>query len=360
MRLLHSLATFLVEEAAVRSRRRHRRRLLRRRRLDRAPLRPDPASAGPRSRAPRRAPRSRPRRRLGRARRGAPPRCAARLGVECSVERRPVEPVATRRRRARGRSAPGPLRVPRGRPLPARASASSPPRTIATTRPKPCCCGSGFGSGPLGLAAIERRRGAILRPLLDLDRAELRAALLAAGIDWIEDPTNRDDARPRNRIRRLLEPLPRDLTARLASIAASARDGARSAVDRALVEALDARREFDGASASLSAMRRLPSTLVSPALATLHRQAGLPYPASRRAAAEIERQMKGGGLPDCDCGRGLRLGGARLAFAPRAEGERRTRPRSFHVYSDIARGAGGQGTFTPFPPGSCSGSPSGV
>ena len=88
-----------------------------------------------------------------------------------------------------------------------------------------------FGSGPLGLASIERRRGAILRPLLDLDRAELRAALAEAGIDWIEDPTNRDGARPRNRIRLLLEPLPDDLTTRLAAIADRAR-AARSAVDR--------------------------------------------------------------------------------------------------------------------------------
>jgi hypothetical protein len=123
-------------------------------------------------------------------------------------------------------------------------------------------------------------------------------------------------------MRRLLASADPDLAGRLAAIATRAR-GARPAVDRALVRALDARREFDGASASFSAMRRLPSTLVSTALATLHRQAGLPYPASRRAAVEIERQIERGGLPDCDCGRGFgwEVRGSRLHLARRARAE---------------------------------------
>src|SRR6185503_18360832 len=67
----------------------------------------------------------------------------------------------------------------------------------------------------------------------------------------------------------------------------------------------------------------LPSTLVPTALATLHRQAGLPYPASRRAAVEIERQIERGGLPDCDCGRGFgwEVRGSRLHLARRARAE---------------------------------------
>jgi tRNA(Ile)-lysidine synthase len=187
-----------------------------------------------------------------------------------------------------------------------------------------------FGAGPLGLGGIQRRRGAILRPLLDLDRAELRAALDAAAISWIEDPTNGDWGRPRNRLRRVLDDPSRslapDLTERLTSIAGSA-TRARYAVDTALLRTIGARREFDGASASLSAMRRLPSTLVSTALAALHREAGLAYPASRRATREIcrqlARQLERGGLPGCDCGRGFVwiARGSRLHLARRPSAE---------------------------------------
>jgi len=195
-----------------------------------------------------------------------------------------------------------------------------------------------FGSSPLGLGGIEPRRGALLRPLLDCDRAELRAALLEAGVGWIEDPTNDDPSQPRNRVRRLLARTSegaaaaalvdgggtqaRELSRRLASLADSAR-AARPRVDRTLIDAIDARREFDGASASLSAMRRLPSTLVSPALAALHRHAGLAYPPSRRAAGEIERQMASGRPIDCDCGRGFgwEVRGARVHLARRVRGE---------------------------------------
>jgi tRNA(Ile)-lysidine synthase len=246
---------------------------------------------------------------------------AARLGVACSVERRAVEAprpggagLEAEARRARYDFLED-IRSRLGFRFVATAHHRDDQAETVLLR-------MAFGSGPLGLAAIERRRGAILRPLLDLGRAELHASLLAAGIDWIEDPTNRD-GRPRNRIRRLLELDPGGLAGtRLAAIADRAR-AARAAVDRALALALDSRRESDGASASLSAMRRLPSTLVSPALAALHRQAGLSYPASRRAALEIERQMKCGGDPGCDCGRGFgwEVRGSRLHLARRTRAE---------------------------------------
>jgi tRNA(Ile)-lysidine synthase len=185
-----------------------------------------------------------------------------------------------------------------------------------------------FGSGPLGLGGIERRRGAVLRPLLDHGRAELRRELVEAGLEWIEDPTNDDEARPRTRIRRRLARTAPDeadgpaLAVRLASLAARARR-ARDVVDRALARAVTARREFDGASAQLSQVRQLSSELLSSALAMLHRQAGLAYPPSGRAASEIERQMRRGGLPACDCGRGYRwqARGARLHLARKAEPE---------------------------------------
>jgi tRNA(Ile)-lysidine synthase len=57
------------------------------------------------------------------------------------------------------------------------------------------------GAGLTGLGGVYPRRGAVVRPLLDVGRAELRAYLEARGEPWVEDATNEDVANPRNRIR---------------------------------------------------------------------------------------------------------------------------------------------------------------
>ncbi len=50
------------------------------------------------------------------------------------------------------------------------------------------------GAGPAGLAAMPAvmpfGAGKLLRPLLELDRATLLNYVNAAGLQWIEDPTN--------------------------------------------------------------------------------------------------------------------------------------------------------------------------
>jgi tRNA(Ile)-lysidine synthase len=51
-------------------------------------------------------------------------------------------------------------------------------------------------------AAAERRACRVLRPLLDMPRARLAATLVARGQGWIEDPSNRDPAFARARLRR--------------------------------------------------------------------------------------------------------------------------------------------------------------
>src|SRR5437763_11884254 len=69
-----------------------------------------------------------------------------------------------------------------------------------------------FGSGVEGLAGIrpvQLATGAVIRPLLDAPRAELAPALAAvpaAGLLPVDDPTNRDLAVPRNRVRHRLLP----------------------------------------------------------------------------------------------------------------------------------------------------------
>ena len=63
------------------------------------------------------------------------------------------------------------------------------------------------GAGVRGLVGIPAVRGRIVRPLIETRRADLVAALEAAGLSWIEDPSNRDPRFLRNRIRHELLPL---------------------------------------------------------------------------------------------------------------------------------------------------------
>jgi tRNA(Ile)-lysidine synthase len=57
------------------------------------------------------------------------------------------------------------------------------------------------GAGPRGLTAILPRRGQVVRPLLDLRRADLTAYLETAGRAWVVDGSNEDRGRTRNRLR---------------------------------------------------------------------------------------------------------------------------------------------------------------
>jgi tRNA(Ile)-lysidine synthase len=62
------------------------------------------------------------------------------------------------------------------------------------------------GAGLAGLGGIYPRRGAVIRPLLEIGRAELRAYLAAHRIASREDLSNLDLANPRNRVRHELIP----------------------------------------------------------------------------------------------------------------------------------------------------------
>ena len=57
------------------------------------------------------------------------------------------------------------------------------------------------GSGSRGLAAILPRVGRVVRPLLDIPRADLRAYVSERGLAFRDDPSNRDVSIPRNRVR---------------------------------------------------------------------------------------------------------------------------------------------------------------
>ncbi|MCA9521676.1 MAG: tRNA lysidine(34) synthetase TilS [Myxococcales bacterium] len=63
------------------------------------------------------------------------------------------------------------------------------------------------GSGLRGLRAIHyRREDAVVRPLLDVRRTDLRAYLDRRGVTWCDDPTNEEPRFLRNRLRREVMP----------------------------------------------------------------------------------------------------------------------------------------------------------
>ena len=94
------------------------------------------------------------------------------------------------------------------------------------------------GSGLRGLRGIPARRGRIVRPLLSARRADLRAALDAAGISYVTDPSNADVAHARNRVRAELLPALERLNP--AAVDALVRFGRLAADDDDLLDALAA------------------------------------------------------------------------------------------------------------------------
>jgi len=57
------------------------------------------------------------------------------------------------------------------------------------------------GSGARGLAAMAAREGRLARPLLRLWRGDVLAYCSALGLDWLDDPSNRDRRFLRSRVR---------------------------------------------------------------------------------------------------------------------------------------------------------------
>jgi tRNA(Ile)-lysidine synthetase-like protein len=62
------------------------------------------------------------------------------------------------------------------------------------------------GAGPGALRGIPARTGSVLRPLLGFRKRELEGYLRSRGMDWVEDPSNRDESMLRNRVRRRIVP----------------------------------------------------------------------------------------------------------------------------------------------------------
>lgn len=145
------------------------------------------------------------------------------------------------------------------------------------------------GAGPKGLAAMaecRQRRGgrmAHLRPLLGVSRTELLDAARAAGLDWIEDESNRDTRYRRNALRH--EILPR-LNGHFPALAATLSRAAAHQAEAALLlddlAHLDAAGAIDGARLDCTALARLSPPRARNLLRHFIERQGVRLPAARR------------------------------------------------------------------------------
>ena len=127
------------------------------------------------------------------------------------------------------------------------------------------------GAGPRGLAGIPPVRGRIIRPLIDARREEVVAELEHAGLDWVDDSSNRDRRFLRNRIRHDILPVlgreTADIVAALVRTAGLARELVES-IERMAELTLDRCATFERQSVivPLPALRSLPPSAAAEAL----------------------------------------------------------------------------------------------
>ena len=180
------------------------------------------------------------------------------------------------------------------------------------------------GSGPDGLAGMpaiaERASVRVLRPLLGWRKAALVAVCQAAGLAWIDDPSNRSERVARGRLRRSLPVLAREgLSAErlvdLARRAAPARRRTEAVVAAALGDALAVFPE-GYAVLRLAAWRTQPEDVRLAMLGRILRAVGAAdYPPRDAALARLAGRLLDGGSPngaDDSAAGGATLGGCRL------------------------------------------------
>lgn len=177
--------------------------------------------------------------------------------------------------------------------------------------------GSGL-DGLAGMAAlVEHAACRVLRPLLGVSRARLRAGLAAAGQGWIEDPSNRDPAYARSALRAGMDVL-EDAGLTVARLAATAGHlgRARAALEAATADLLAWSIELHPwgfARLDPSPLATAPAETALRALAALVATvAGSEFPPRFERLAGILRALSEG-LPA-----GRTLGGCR--FLPRRSG----------------------------------------
>ncbi len=169
-----------------------------------------------------------------------------------------------------------------------------------------------YGSGLMGTAGILPRHGPVVRPLLEVERHELRrfvAERSDLGLTPIDDPTNRDMTVSRNRLRHEMLPLLRRQYPGIERAALRLADSARR-LREPLLTTLLSRLEPESGDGTVAIERdrlmKLPPALWPYALAALHRAAGCDYPPSTAAVRELRRQLSRGSTIGCSSGDGWR------------------------------------------------------
>jgi tRNA(Ile)-lysidine synthase len=168
------------------------------------------------------------------------------------------------------------------------------------------------GAGPRGLAGIPPVRGLFIRPLIEIRRGEIEAELRRAGLEWIDDPSNRDPKFLRNRIRHDLLPFLAgaynpQITEALCRAAALARQLV-SDLERTALRELDrlAGVEDGGLVLSLPALRALPAGVAAEVLRQALGRLGERGPLRAWAHRGLRRLLDAGSPAP------LRLGSIRL------------------------------------------------
>src|SRR5262245_14914211 len=128
------------------------------------------------------------------------------------------------------------------------------------------------GTGVRGLAGIPPVRGRLIRPLIESRHQDAVTTLAAAGLPWLEDPSNRDLRFFRNRVRhavmpRLVEASEGDVVGQLGRLARRAREAIDALDQVAALELERLARADDGALVlSRSALSALPRPIAAEVL----------------------------------------------------------------------------------------------
>jgi tRNA(Ile)-lysidine synthase len=151
------------------------------------------------------------------------------------------------------------------------------------------------GAGVKGLAAmgevVERKKKAVLRPLLDVPRAALLEYAQSHGLQWIEDESNLDPGYDRNFLRHHIVPqLEQRFPAALSTLARSARHLAEAASLLEELAALDAAAMVAGDRLELQVLRWLSPPRAKNLLRYWMTLAGILLPPSMRLE-EMLRQL---------------------------------------------------------------------
>lgn len=197
------------------------------------------------------------------------------------------------------------------------------------------------GSGPAGLAGMAPMAGSLVRPLLPFRRNELAQYLLERGIEWWDDPANRELRHVRSWLRTEVMPgiearLP-DLVRDMTSLAHQAAEN-RAAWD-ALLDVLPGvqwQEDSDGGSVAAAVLAGYDSVLAAAVVQAIARRVGCPLGLTRAAkVVDFARRGRSGAILELPRGWRVEAAFERLRFL-RPEPE--SLPASFTL-SDAPSGA---------------------